>query len=527
MYDILFLNDVFSAKNIDKTHKSERRHNPEKLNKWSFWSRYMGPYAAKQAVINSDPTLKVKIIDYFTKIPDFFSYIKDFVNEDTRYIGISTTFLNNTSNKRVNDFNLWFNNHKDLVDWFRQLKEVAPNAKIIIGGHLCDVWFQYYVKTRPDVQLPEAMEKYVDCVIHGYAESSLPKYLKKQLDSSHMYYRGNTLFVSDNSSAGSNSTTCLKVNWTAEEAVQYGEWLPLEISKGCRFGCKFCMYDRFGTTIKNKEILKAELISNYKNFGITGYQITDDTVNDSLAKVKMIHEVIMSLPFKIEWIAYARPDMFYKYPEMLDLMVESGCRGMFLGIETFNPIAAKTAGKGLDPEKIKNIIKWIKQKTGDDLFILASFIIGLVGETEESLESTLQYLLNQQNIDKILFEVLYVRPPDFRTGAKKDFNNNSSLYGFKKVVYNPYYWEHDTLNFTQCMKIAQHWKTELEKTKYSGFDQALEGLTNFWSYPRMRSLGYSHKESFYMLKDASMTEELYIKNDNWIKNYHQNLRKKK
>ena len=525
MYDIVLLSDVFSAENIDNRHQSERRRNPEKLNKWSFWSRYLGPYAVKQSILNKCKNKNVKVVDYFTKIPNFFDYMKDIVDENTSVIGLSTTFLHNTANKRVNDFNLWFTNHKDLVNWFAQLKQLAPNAKIMIGGHHCDVWFQYYVKSRPDAKLPEAMSKYVDCVIHGYGENAVPNYINGTVDPQHEHYRENTLFVSDGVAAGGKKAECLRISWNKEDAVQQGEWLPLEVSKGCRFGCKFCMYDKFGTTLKPIEEFRKELIHNYENYGVTGYSFTDDTINDSLEKVKMIHEVFTGLPFKAEWIAYTRPDMFHRYPEMLDLMLESGCKGVFLGIETFNPTAAKIAGKGLDPNKIKGIIKWMKEKAGEELFILASFIVGLVGETEESLQHTLEYLLEQDCIDKILFEVLYVRPPDFRTGVQKDFNNDSDMYGFKKIQYNPYYWEHDTLNFNQCMEIAQHWKNELGKTnRYSGFDQALEGFTNFWSYPRMRSLGYSHKESFYMLKDASMPEELYIKNNAWISSYHQKLK---
>ena len=44
--------------------------------------------------------------------------------------------------------------------------------------------------------------------------------------------------------------------WQDKHVVKEGEWLPLEISKGCRFGCKFCFYDAHGTVIKEKNILK-------------------------------------------------------------------------------------------------------------------------------------------------------------------------------------------------------------------------------------------------------------------------------
>lgn len=510
--NVVLLSDIFS----------EKREKNEKLGKWSFWSRYLGPYAVKQAIKNRCPNKTVAVIDYFLKIEDFFSYAEDgIIGLDTEFIGISTTFLNNTSNKRVNDFNLWFEDHDDIVDWLTELKLIAPNAKIFVGGHSVDIWYKRYVVDPDKPEMPEAM-KLIDCFIHGYGESSVPDYINGTTNLLNVYSRDDVMFISDGATAGSNKTECLRVQWDNKDYIQQNEWLSLEISKGCKFGCKFCMFDKMGTTLKCKEELRKELIHNYENFGTVGYQLTDDTVNDSLDKVKMIHEVFTSLPFKIEWIGYVRPDMFHRYPEMLDMLIESGCRGVFLGIETFNHTAAKIVGKGLDPQKIKNIVKWMKDTTGDEMFILGSFIIGLVGETKESLDDTLEYLVNQKSIDKILWEVLYLRPPDYRTEAKDDFNNNNDKYGIRKLQFKPYYWEHNTLNYNQCVDISEKWKKELRKGK-SGFNKALEENTNFFSYPRMRSLGYTHHESFTMLKHGNMPPELYEKNDKWIYNYHKGL----
>ena len=510
--NIVLLSDIFSV---------ERKQN-ENLGKWSFWSRYLGPYAVKQAIKNQCPDKTVAVIDYFLKTEDFFDYADGIIGEDTEFIGLSTTFLLNTNNRRVNDFNLWFEDHEEIVDWLMQLKLLAPKAKIFVGGHAVDAWYKRYILDPDQPELPKAMNL-IDCFIHGYGESSVPNYINGKTNLFNAHWRGKTSFISDNIKAGDDRAQCLRVKWDKNDYVRQGEWLPLEISKGCRFGCKFCMFDKLGTTIKTKEELRAELIHNYENFGVTGYSLTDDTVNDSLAKMKMIYEVFTSLPFKVEWISYCRPDMFQAYPKMLDMMIESGCRGVFLGIETFNPTAAKIVGKGLDPNKIKDIVKWMKDKTGNEMFILGSFIIGLVGETKESLDDTLEYLINQKSIDKILWEVLYLRPPDYRTEAKDDFNNNKDKYGIRKLQWDPYYWEHDTLNYNQCVEISEVWKKELRKGN-SGFNKALEENTNFFSYPRMRSLGYSHDESFNMLKYGNMPDELYRRNDQWIADYHKGLK---
>ena len=508
MADVVLLNDVFSS--YDSAYR------------WSFWSRYLGPYAVKQSIL--DKTLyDCIVIDYFTKHEDFFEYLKTFVDKDTKYIGLSTTFLQHKENSRINDFNLWFTDHNKTVEWFKKLKEIAPNAKIIIGGWTAEIWYNHYTMFRKNTPLPEAMQ-FVDYIVKGYGEIIVPSIINGTIPSEHIITRNGVNFVSDSTSAGYGAQVN-PVKWNTTDYVTSGEWLPLEISKGCRFGCKFCMFDKLGTTIIDKEALREELIHNYKNFGVTGYQLTDDTINDSMEKVQMVHEVFTSLPFDVEWIAYARPDMFQKYPEMLDLMYEAGCRGMFLGIETFNHTAAKLCGKGLHPEKIKNILEWIKEKYGDEIFVLGSFILGLPGETAESLEDTLQYLKKQNVIDKILFEVFYVRPSETTAGEQKDYHTDNDKYQIRNIQFNPYYWEHGTLNYNQCQEISTRWKQVLTSARYSGHDRAIESSTNFWSYPRMRSLGYSHIESFRMLKDASMPDTLYNKNNNWIKDYHRGVAK--
>lgn len=526
MYDVIILSDIFFGRGhlghrTDKLFHGDSNRLTE-LDRWNFWSRYLGPYSVTQSARNEIPNLKIKVIDYFTRVPNFFEYLSHFVSPDTRYICLSTTFIQNVFNDKVSEFNLWFQTHQDLYEWFEKLKELAPNAEIVLGGHACDVYFRSFLKNANEKEMPEVFRTFVNHVFHGYGEDIFVDFLRGRVDPQHHFQRQGINFYSDDKKAGQGAQ-CLQVRWTQEEAVQTGEWLPLEISKGCRFGCKFCMFDRLGTTIKDKESLRSEFLYNYEKFGTQGYLFTDDTINDSLSKVTMIHDVVKSLPFKIEWISYARPDTFYNKPEMLDLLLDSGCRGMFLGIETFNAEAAKIAGKGLHPDKIKNILEMIKQKAGNEVFILGSFILGLVGETAESLEDTLQYLKQQKVIDKISFEVLYLRPPDYRTNLDNDFSANSEKYGFTKITASPYDWEHQTLNYKTCCDIKNRWKSELSEALYSGAESGIEGFTNFWSYPRIRSLGYTHKEAFTFLRTRTIPNSLYLKNSAWIANYHRNL----
>tara|TARA_B100001287_G_scaffold276793_1_gene289516 strand:+ start:3 stop:1658 length:1656 start_codon:yes stop_codon:yes gene_type:complete len=486
--------------------------------KYNFWSRYMGPYCVANSIREHCPQMDVVVLDYFTKLDNFFEVFEQLVTVDTEYVALSVTFLNNPFNPRQKDFNLWHFSQEECLQWFKRIKEIAPNAKILIGGAIVDTIYKQKIVQKKTQRMAPVIIDYVDVMFHGYSERTIVDYLNGTLDESQKILHDTVLFVNEPALAGKGAVVN-QTKWSKKDCVQPNEWLPLEISKGCRFGCKFCFYDTHGTVIKDPDVLRKELLYNYKHFGTTGYQLTDDTVNDSLEKIEMMHDVITSLPFKIEWISYARPDMFHKYPQMLPLMLDMGCRGMFLGIETLNHTAGKICGKGLDPQKIKGIIKWIRETAGEEVFLTGSFIIGLVGETEESLMDTASWLNEQQYLNKAQYEILFIADDGGRTSNQ--FSESQDKYGIHELRWNPeYYWKHATMDLTRAKEIAVMWENMLSDHPYTGFERHADYNTSFWAYPRLRSFGLNHHTATKVLSSKSIPDIVYQKNLEWISNYH-------
>ena len=144
------------------------------------------------------------------------------------------------------------------------------------------------------------------------------------------------------------------------------EALPIEIARGCIFSCAYCHFDligkRVGDWTKNPNAIRDEMIRNYEMFGTTNYMITDELINESISKMQMLCELFQSLPFKIRYTAYARVDLIWRYPEMRELLLDSGALSLTFGIETFNEKAGKAVGKGLDPEKVKETLHYCREK---------------------------------------------------------------------------------------------------------------------------------------------------------------------
>ena len=308
-----------------------------------LFSRYLGPYPLASMVKNQLNQSTV-VIDHFLKIPDFFSYIDNFVDSDTQWIGISGTFLVNHHSQSVGEMNLWCSSQKEILLWFEKLKQVidakGSSAKIVLGGQCVDVFFKKFVNQN---LTPPPVLSYIDYLVHGYGEGAFLRLLQNQLEDNETFQVLGSTFVSDKVRATSGAQV-LPTIFDEGMAVQKNEWLPIEISKGCRFHCNFCFYDQKGAISKKPQALKDEFRRNYEYFGTTGYVFTDDTINDSRQKIELLHSSITSLPFDIEWISYARPDMFYAFPDSIDAIKEMGVRGLFLGIETLNKKAGQIAG---------------------------------------------------------------------------------------------------------------------------------------------------------------------------------------
>ena len=504
MAEVILLNDIYSE-NV------------------KYWGRYLGPYPLA-SILQDELKVSTVVIDYFLKIPDFFSYISKFIDINTKWIGLSATFLFPPSFKTpVGRMNFWCSSHDEIYEWFEKLEKIIKlkksNAKILIGGHCVDIFFKRYVVSK---KKPPPVMKFIDYFVHGYGEDVIKLLYKNDINSFDLHRIGKSYFISDNKRAGSGAKVVPTI-YSHNMAISNGEWLPLEISKGCKFNCKFCFYDQKGAITKDKSELKKELLRNYEFFGTTGYMFSDDTINDSPKKMEMLYNTISSLPFNIEWISYARPDMFYAYPDFIDAVKETGVRGLFLGIETLNVRAGRIAGKGLNPGKILMTIDNLRNSLGSDCFLLGSFILGLVGETEESLNQTLSYLIEQRNLDQIQYEILFIREADSRINS--GFSSNLKKYGFKKISWSPgYYWEHETLNYDQCKRIALNWKKSLENHPFTSVVHVDDWNDNFWSYPILRTLSYSHQEAVDIIKWGSgENTELKRKYNNFIASYHERL----
>ena len=68
------------------------------------------------------------------------------------------------------------------------------------------------------------------------------------------------------------------------------------------------------------------------------------------------------MPFKIKFDTYIKPELLVRWPEQIDLLVETGLRGASLGVESLNKKARQAVQKGANAEKVLDAITDMKSK---------------------------------------------------------------------------------------------------------------------------------------------------------------------
>ncbi len=117
------------------------------------------------------------------------------------------------------------------------------------------------------------------------------------------------------------------------------------------------------------------------------------------AQVVDLCRLIIDSGLKVHWTCNSRVD--YVDEEMLQLMGQAGCWYISWGIESANEQILKRAHKGYKKEQAFRALKWAKAAGINNW---GYFIIGLPGETEESIQETIKYA-KELPLDIALFHI--------------------------------------------------------------------------------------------------------------------------
>ena len=185
--------------------------------------------------------------------------------------------------------------------------------------------------------------------------------------------------------------------------------VSLEGGRGCPFGCTFCSTNSFWGNkfrIKPIDVLIDEMKKFNQLYGVKRFSIVHDLFTANRKYIAEFCHRLIDEKLDFEWGCSSRVDVLDK--ELLDLMKESKCIGIFLGIETGSNRMQKIVNKNLKLDNALEIIRHIK-KIGISQTV--SFIYCYPDETIEDFLDTLKmiesiYYIDIRNIQLHRFMVL-------------------------------------------------------------------------------------------------------------------------
>jgi radical SAM superfamily enzyme YgiQ (UPF0313 family) len=164
-------------------------------------------------------------------------------------------------------------------------------------------------------------------------------------------------------------------------------------SRGCPFNCIFCASSTLcgkRWRARSAENVLEELRMLNNEFGAREIEFMDDTFTLSKRRAEEICDLMIKEKkgggMDISWSCSTHANTIDR--ELAAKLKEAGCHDVYIGAESGSQRILDFIGKATSLEKVRKAVATVK-KTG--LNVLASFIIGVPGETVRTIKETIKF----------------------------------------------------------------------------------------------------------------------------------------
>lgn len=296
-----------------------------------------------------------------------------------------------------------------MIEIMKFIRNYNRTARIIIGGP--------FISTQSRIADAETLEFLFQSigadiyVISAQGESTLIKIIQAlknglSLDDIHnIYYKTSDGYASTPLLKEDNRLSENMVKWDLF-ADRVGECVNLRTSISCPFSCAFCGFPEHAGKYQTADIqaIEGELNRLNEVKSAKNIHFIDDTLNVPGKRFRNLLRMLIKNRYTFKWYSQFRCQ--FADEETVALMKESGCEGVFLGLESGNDHILKNMNKAASVEAYLKGIELLKKY---EILAYGSFIIGFPGETRETVQDTVR-LIEESKIDFYRTQLWYCEP---------------------------------------------------------------------------------------------------------------------
>jgi anaerobic magnesium-protoporphyrin IX monomethyl ester cyclase len=176
-------------------------------------------------------------------------------------------------------------------------------------------------------------------------------------------------------------------HWDELDMPFLNHTIQIRTASGCPFSCSFCSYPETagGHFASPIEMAEKQIQSVLRRPNINKIIFLDDTFNVPLRRFKDLCR--MFCKYNFEWFSFLRVQ--YVDEEVVQLMKDSGCRGVYLGVESANDQVLKNMNKRASRAEFERGIKLLNKY---DISMMVAFVVGFPGETEQTIRDNQDFV---------------------------------------------------------------------------------------------------------------------------------------
>ena len=304
--------------------------------------------------------------------------------------------------------------YKDISRMVNLAREIKPTIKIIVGGGI--------MTADPEVTMQAIAE--VDYGIIGEGEITIVELINALTEKYQVDHIAGIIFREERKLVktlqrkeivsldelpfpdyeGFDYRTYLKENPDISDDGEKHSQVSVIGGRSCKYNCTFCFHPS-GTTYRQRSLdsIFAEI-----DFLVSNYDISYIALREELFATdnKRVEEFCLRIkPYNLIWSIQLRIDSINQ--ELVDLLKDTRCRYVFVGVESASNEVLRSMRKGINVSQIENALNMLNDA---GLNSRSGVIFGDSVETFDTAMHSLEWFMKNRNCYRMFVDMIIAFP---------------------------------------------------------------------------------------------------------------------